>query len=253
MKIKILCLCILAVAAGCRKDGSITEKDTHPLKMSGKIAKIELPFNIENPADSIGIIHNQALDYVYKKLYSNKDFSDDLKRKCLVDFFEKRYGEDLSKSVEERDQRFRMYDNVPVLKLSEKLQCSNALATSVNSILLAAYNLKSPLDYNSFKQKVIGLERKAIKGELKMSRTDTDQLLHFTSVIRHSMWFWMNAVAKCQNQNEAEFLRKIIRGIFGGLSDAHGALVSLFSYMSFRYVLEDASLDSAMALFAFDV
>ena len=168
-----------------------------------------------------------------------------------MEFFENRYGGNLMKSIEERDEFYRRYDNVPILALTKELPCSDVLAQAVNSILYAAYEMKSPDDYNAFKQKIVTLEQQVLKGKMKISRTEADHLLHFTSIIRHSMWFWMDAVPKNEDLSETEFLRGFLKGLLGGLADAHGALVSVFTYVSFRYVLEDASLDSAMMLLAF--
>ncbi len=242
---------VVALTVGCSKDVTKPENTNTITKVAKKAIKLDRPENPENPADSIGIIHNQALAYVYQKLTVKKDFSKDLKKKYVVEYFENRYGGNLMKSIDERDEIYRRYDNVPILALTKELPCSDVLAQVVNSIIYAAYEMKVPDDYNTFKQKIITLEQQVLKGKIKISRTEADQLLHFTSIIRHSMWFWMEAVPKNENLNETNFLRGFFRGLLGGLADAHGALVSLFSYMSFRYVLEDAALDSAMMLLAF--
>jgi len=86
MRIKILCLAIAALVVGCSKETTKSEMTVPALKKAKMVAQLDRPDNPENPADSIGIIHNQALAYVYKKLRMKKDFSNDLKRNTSWNF-----------------------------------------------------------------------------------------------------------------------------------------------------------------------
>ncbi|QIH33483.1 hypothetical protein [Sphingobacterium sp. DR205] len=254
MKIQILSLAILCFMLGCSKEGTPPHSDQSApsLKMATVKTQIEKPFNPKNPADSIGITHNQALTFVYQRLSQNENFSPDMKQKLVGEFFKNRYGGDPLKSLLQRHKQNQQIKNLEIKELTEKLGCSRTLAKNIDDIFLAAKEMKSPADYSVFKKKIMIVEDNVLSGKIKISRTEADQLLHFTSIYRHSMFFWMEAISKSPGKSEAEFLRKFIRAILGAGSDAYGAVVSLITYVSFRYVLEDAALDSAMMLWAFD-
>ncbi|WP_433863868.1 hypothetical protein [Sphingobacterium thalpophilum] len=254
MKIQILSLVVILFTVGCSKE-SVPPHQEQPapsLKMATVKTQIEKPFNPKNPADSIGIIHNQALTFIYRKLSRKDDFSSDMKQKFVGEFFKIRYGGDPLKSLLQRHKQNQQIKNLEIKELTEKLGCSRTLAKNINDIFLAAKEMKSPADYGVFKKKVLIVEDDILSGKIKISRTEADQLLHFTSIYRHSMFFWMEAISKSPGKSEAEFLRKFIRAILGAGADAYGAVASLITYVSFRYVLEDAALDSAMMLWAFD-
>ncbi len=81
MKIQILSLALLLFTVGCSKEGTPPhqEQPASSLKMATVKTQIEKPFNSKNPADSIGIIHNQALTFIYRKLSQNGGFSSEMK------------------------------------------------------------------------------------------------------------------------------------------------------------------------------
>lgn len=195
MRIKATYFALLVFFAGCGKEIANFEKKDLSIKTAKISNKMETPDNAWNPADSIGIIHNKALHYVYTRLAAQKSFSTDLKRKYTVEFFEQRYRGKLLRSIEERQSKNLHFKKIPILKLSAYFPCSKVLAQSVHDILTAAYKMKAPKDYPEFKRKVVSLEQGVLNGKIKMSRTEADQLLHFCSVIRHSMWFWIDAIA----------------------------------------------------------
>ncbi|WP_029274572.1 hypothetical protein [Pedobacter borealis] len=252
-RIYVLALLVI-VATACNKEASVEQRLQSAPVISGltiRGAGIGSPYNPNNPADSIGIIHNLALNYVYNKMLNKGDTSRMAKRNYILDFFRNRYGQINPEQFLEKDESYKPFKSIPIGELTARFKCSPGMGKYINRIINDCYLVKKPRDYMEYFKRMAALEDELMLPDSSVTDEEKQRLLHLTSITRHSMWFWMNAVSKEQGET-AQGLRKFIRALLGLQADQHYAITALLTFQEYRNLAEYAADESAGALFYFD-
>ncbi|MET3876447.1 hypothetical protein [Chitinophaga sp. OAE865] len=210
----------------------------------GQILK---PDNPRNKCDSIGIIHNQTLKYVYTAMLANNDSSLAFMRKSVIRFFIQKYGSNIGAHLAEKDIAYQPFKNMDIKKLLSLHIVPQQMSGFLLEMVQAAYLLKSPQDFNKFYKIMVNLEERINGSNKVLTPIQRDRLLHVASVTRHSAWFWLSFMPN-QGQTTDGFLRSLL----GLWADQHNAIWALLTFQEFTHLAEYAADESAMALWYYD-
>lgn len=253
-KIYLLASMISLVMSCSKAPETSLESDLAPKNISKSAAgkwKHISPLNADNPADSIGRIHNIVLDSVYAYIKRTGDTSKAGKSNEVVRYFRHRYGEGLGRPPAEISILIQKHQSTPADKKVLSRYFPGIMASYLSEMISYTNLISRPEDYLQFKSAIVRLEGKIIR-EANVSEEQRSHLLHVASICRHSLWYWMNAIDHGQNQQTMGFLRNFIRAFMGSHADMHMAIYLLLTFSDYRHLLADAAGESAGALWYFD-
>lgn len=186
----------IAGFTSCNNDDR--EENISPLNKSVLISS-----NGDNPFDTVGIKHNVWLHKVLlereefekkngSSLYGNKE-----QLLCLYSDYLMKQGEsvqwanDVAKEMLSTEKRnndcFLRYIDAQNLSTESKLLVRNIIETSIR---MSIDNSKLP--YKAYSNYIKGVERDILNDKTGISKDEMRNVLIFTSILRHSMHFWLN-------------------------------------------------------------
>lgn len=212
------------------EDTVVTQVSTS-LYLAGKETDCNLPNNLDNIWDSVGIYHNQALDYVMQEAvgqpktitnyvgYSNQFIKNTFGGR-IPDISSKLFS---VLSVETLLSDTSTYFN----KTIDSSRYSINVKTYLKSLISI---MKDTTDDNSFnycyiKSKIVELEN-YVTNDSNLSQSEKDEILRVTSVGRFSLFYWNNTFQSKLNGGESisSKKRKWWQWLIIGISDVAGGI-----------------------------
>ena len=200
MRIVTVCVFITLVAGvvitACNNERN-EEKELYPNYKSNC-----QPVNNNNLYDSIGINHNIWLSKLLserKNYESNNGVSLANNKIALFDLYNdylKKQGEtmlltkdivtDIMKAETDNDCFFNYID-----KQSLSIESKTLLKDLIkNAIVISIQNARTP--YSIYYQYITNIENRILNGDVYIPKEEMRPILAFTSIFRHSMYFWLD-------------------------------------------------------------
>ncbi|MBS4043688.1 MAG: hypothetical protein KGZ59_07710 [Chitinophagaceae bacterium] len=189
------------------------------------------PGNPENNWDSVGIYHNQALEYVIQEAVGQPKTITN-----YVGYSNQFIKITFSGRVPDISSKLFSVSSVEKLLSDTATYFNNTIDSSRYSKNVKTYlkNLisimKDTTDDNSFsycfiKSKIVELENK-VPNDLNLSQSEEDEILRVTSVARHSLFYWNNTFQSKLNGGESvsSQKRKWWQWLIIGISDVAGGI-----------------------------
>lgn len=189
------------------------------------------PENADNLWDSVGIYHNQALEYVIQESEGQPKSIPTYIGYCnqfITNTFEKRVPDISSKlfsasSVEKLLSDTSTFFNNTI----DSSRFSGSVKTYFKSMISI---LKDTTDNNSFdycfiKKKVVEFEN-TIANDTNLSESEKDEILRTTSIARYSLFYWNNTFQSKLSGGESISVkkRKWWQWLIIGISDVAGGI-----------------------------
>jgi len=213
--------------------------------------------NAANPYDSLGMIHNLALQWAWDSIQETGDTSRAFKTAQIAVFNKLRYGIDIRAELTAMDEHFqKTFPQSPVQQIPSKY-FTPALTDYLNQLLAQMNGLKDAQDYDHLKAGLIKLETAAAR-DRRLTTKEQNKFLMVAAIARYSTAFWLQKI-DLQPKNvtgtisTTGFFHNLIKAIVCATQDVIGA-VDAISYMEPpSEVLEEAELQSACAAWAMDM
>ncbi len=201
MKRGLKTIALLAIFAGAFMS-SCTE-DEYSVENSSELGcnykTTVSPNNNLNPNDSIGVLHNIHLDSIISILcenYTNPDaIHQDTLNRIVRDYFLNIYDKDIVEAVFD-DESNTLDDEKSLDLVLTELNFSE----DAKEIVFSLFNRVEEMENNGYMpyyDTICNVERNIISNK-SFTATETQILLSFTSVLRHSLYYWYeeNTLAK---------------------------------------------------------
>jgi hypothetical protein len=183
-----------------------------------------------NPYDSVGVLHNIALDALRKYVKTTNDTTRAGKAIYLNRFFHANYGRQV-KHVDYPNEKLGCL-NYKAIMLQQKV--SPEAMGFFKELSRTLDSIKDTEHYGSFKLRIVATENNILNATLP--ENEKRNLLVTASVLRYSGYYWMNAFSDGSVQPAAGtdgILRKIAGVIAGIGSDA-----TVVAYCYFHNILD---------------
>jgi hypothetical protein len=230
--IKTLAAGLIVLLAACNKENAPVSyvTDSKPLIMALSLSSTDPCANPLNPYDSIGLLHNIALDSLRHYVKASHDTTRLGKSNYLHRFFQYNYGREVT------------HVNYP----NEKLGCLNYKAIMLQQkvspqsmgffkeLSCSLDSIKDTEHYGSYKGRIVVTENKIL--EAGLSEHEKRNLLITASVLRYSGYYWMNAFNDSSVQPVAgtDGIFRKIAGVIAGI----GSDATVVAYCYFHNILD---------------
>jgi hypothetical protein len=229
---------LLFLAMSCQK--KVADPITLEIKSDTALAKsdkIPLPDNTQNPFDHVGKIHNRLMDSLIKNEMITGDTTRIAKRKFLRSLSEfKNIPIDKPDDLTLEQAIYRDYKKVlqSIPLTSESKAFLKLLIASLESISLEK-------GYTPFFKEIIAIETEILSSKIEKKEMGT--LLVFSSVLRHSGFYWMDTFSNKQmvkGKGILGLLRKIAGVITAISADASTAAWHYAKNSPYDHMVEEA-------------
>ena len=150
------------------------------------------PVNRLNPNDSIGVLHNIHLDSIISLLCDNYADADaihqDTLNRIVRDYFFNIYDKDIVVEVFD-EKTYRVEDNKTIDTILTGAKFSEETKKGIFS-LLEIVNTMENTGYEPYYDTICNFEKNIISNSNTISQEEKQILLSFTSVLRHSLYYW---------------------------------------------------------------
>ncbi len=248
---------VLFLVAACTKENKnpvqiSVQQQSAGLSKESTAAMADPAANPLNNVDSVGLVHNKALDFALgqSRLSGGRD-REEIIRQFAV-FFHLRYGKDILSHLQ---QMAAFNDrNIPepsgAAKLTEKF--NPVMKPYLEGIISQLKAVNAASDFTVASRQIVTLETKAA-ADGSLTAIEKVKIGMVASVARHSLWYWLQ---KTDDEGSAEMKRRkgifhrIWRAVNIAIADTEGAISGIYYLESIPEIIEDASLNSAMAAIA---
>lgn len=193
MKKRFKRIALLAIFAGafmcsCTEDEYSVENGSE----LGYTYKTTLsPNNNVNPNDSVGVLHNIHLDSIISILgenYSDPDaIHQDTLHQVVENYFLNIYDEDIVEEIF-KEESSALNEETSLELVLKELDFSEDAKEIVFSLFKTVEEMEN-IGYEPYYDTICNVERNIISNR-SFTATETQILLSFTSVLRHSLYYW---------------------------------------------------------------
>ncbi len=176
------------------------------------------PCNSLNPYDSVGILHNQHLTNVFDDLYSLYQDPNILEVDTINsyarEYLSSKYNEVFISDIVDT-RIYRCNTDEELLSTMVNLGFSNAAISVVNSTVSTIENITNN-SYRDYYNAIYNIEKNVIS-RTDLSQSEKEIILCFTSVYRHSIYYWYEG-------KDASSKAKVPKWLQVAAADGKGAL-----------------------------
>ncbi len=198
MKRGLKTIALLAIFAGafmssCTEDEYSVENS---LELGCNYKTTVSPNNNVNPNDSVGVLHNIHLDSIISILgenYSDPDaIHQDTLHQVVENYFLNIYDKDIVEAVFD-DESNTLDDETSLELVLKELDFSEDAKEIVFSLFKTVEEMEN-IGYEPYYDTICNVERNIISNR-SFAATETQILLSFTSVLRHSLYYWYEPIS----------------------------------------------------------
>ena len=174
------------------------------------------PVNRLNPNDSIGVLHNIHLDSIISLLCDNyadaNAIHPDTLHQFVENYFLNIYDRDIIKEVF-KDTDDTLNDNQSIDSVLIELKFSEDAKEIVFSLLKTIEGMENK-GYSPYYEVICNVEKDILSNQ-SFTTTEEQILLSFTSVLRHSLYYWYEPISLAKSTPDWASI---------ALADARGAI-----------------------------
>jgi hypothetical protein len=244
--IHVMAASLIVLLAACNKDAPNANVAKPQMTTAVAVQQKAVTDSIRNPLnpyDSIGLIHNQALQVTWDYLQKSGDTTSNGIRTQVIQFFGKRYGSDITVPLSQMEHLYHEDFPAGIQKVSAQGMVSPLMAGYLNQIVAMVKSIHKPTEYKIFNSGIISLAQNIITDK-QLTATQKEKLLMVSSISRYSIAFWIDKANRIGGHQEAStdgFFHWLLQAINCGLADVGAAASGISYFESPREVLEDAS------------